>query len=245
MKVLNLGSALAAIAAVSASATSSASFVGYFVSSYNTSSGGHALVVYTLTARFNGPYDTVFSAFDLASEDPNALTGFWHKDNHGDPATNGILSQRYGTWDPTTTGSATANRPFDSYLTIGGIARPANTTRANSQWFDGGNPETRGWSRPDLPANGMIGWTNSDSDNGQGTVGNSAGVPTTDVRLAQFVLSEGEYARAFTICIKYGNEYSLSDDYQVVSGSFTLGTVPGPGPVALLAIGGLFARRRR
>lgn len=91
---------------------------------------GHALVVYTLTARFNGPYDTVFSAFDLASEDPNALTGFWHKDNHGDPATNGILSQRYGTWDPTTTGSATANRPFDSYLTIGGIARPANTTRA-------------------------------------------------------------------------------------------------------------------
>ena len=91
----------------------------------------------------------------------------------------------------------------------------------------------------------MIGWTNSDSDNGQGTVGNSAGVPTTDVRLAQFVLSEGEYARAFTICIKYGNEYSLSDDYQVVSGSFTLGTVPGPGPVALLALGGLFTRRRR
>lgn len=228
------------------SGAAQASFVGYFVSSTETSYQGRDLIVYTLTARFDGPHDTVFRAYNLSAENPDWLAGFWHKDNHGDPATNGLLSQSFGTWDPTKTGSPTANRPLDSYLTIGSVARAGNTTRSDGNWLDDNNPEKSSWDRPTLPANGQLGWYNDDSDSGQGTVGNSPDVAPTDVRLAQFVLSAGHDQRTFSLCIKYGHEYSLSDDYQLVCSSFTLGNaIPGPGAAALMALAGICTPRRR
>lgn len=223
-----------------------ASFVSYVVSSQTTSLNGQSLVVYTLAARFTGYHDTVFAAFGLTSSNPDWLGGFWHKDNHGNAATNGLLSQTNGTWDPSKTGSATNNRPFDSYLTIGSVARSGNSTSSFGVWADANNDMIANWARPDLPNNyGLFGWVNKDSDNGQGTVGNSPGLPTTDVRLGQFVLSEGHQARTLSLTIKYGNEYSLSDDYQFVTGEFTLGVIPAPGAIALLALSGFISRSRR
>ncbi len=231
------------------STSAHAGFVGYFVSSTNVTAdpalGGPALVVYTLTARFTGSHDAVSRAFNLTTADPDNLLGFWHKDLHGDPATNGLLSQRYGTWDPTKTGSAALNRPFDSYLTIGGIAQADNSTEPISDWLDGGHQSSRGWSRPDLPDNGMLGWFNSEDENSQGTVGHSPGVAPTDVRLGQFVLSAGHAARTFDLTIRYGHEHSLSDDEYSATSTFTLGAVPAPSAVGLLALAGLGVARRR
>ncbi len=225
----------------------SASFVGYFVSSTNTSYAGQELVVYTLTARFSTQHVSVFRASDLVTDNTDWLRGFWHKDNHGDPATNGRLSQQFGTWDPSKTGSSSVNRPYDSYLTIGGIANSGNTTEADANWLDGGSggPSTRGWSRPDLPDNGALAWFNGNDDNEQGAVGNSPGVANTDVRLGQFVLSAGHEARTFSLTIKYGNEYSLSERYEYATENFTLGAVPAPGALVLLGLAGLLGRQRR
>lgn len=226
--------------------SSSASFVSFVVSSSEVSLNGQNLVVYTLAARFDGAHDTVFRAFDLAADSPSSLLGFWHKDNHGDAATNGLLSQDFGTWDPSKTGSTTANRPYDSYLTIGSVARSGNTTMFDGQWYDDNHPEKNSWDRPDLPASGGLGWFNKDSDSGQGTVGNSPGLPQTDVRLGQFVLSAGHTERNFTLSLKWGHEYSLSDDCQYSTDSFTLGSaIPAPGALALLTIAGVSARRRQ
>lgn len=245
MRSIGIGLGAAALVACVAS-TASASFVSFVVTSSNVTLDGQNLVVYTLAARFDGAHDTVFRAFDLSSDSASSFVGFWHKDIHGDPATNGMLSQAYGTWDPTKTGSSSANRPYDSYLTIGGIARSGNTTAFDGNWFDDQHPEKNSWDRPDLPSNGGLGWFNKDSDSGQGTVGNSPNLPTTDVRLGQFVLSEGHTERTFSLSLKWGHEYSLSDDCQYSTSTFSLGNgIPAPGAVALLAVAGLWTPRRR
>lgn len=234
-----------------------ASFVGFFVSSNQVSLGGNNLVVYTLTARFNDSNDTVFRALDLYTENAAWLEGFWHKDNHGNPATNGLLSQEFGTWNPRRTGSAAANRPYDSYLTIGGIARSGNVTQVEGAWFDGNKNTPRVWDQADLPMGNGFSWYNDESSSiylgdevAQGRVGNSPGVAPTDVRLGQFVLSEGHETRTFSMSILYRSGYSLADDdeydFETASGTFTLGNpIPGPGALALTAIAGLLAPRRR
>lgn len=243
----NIGFGLsAAVAAAVVAQGASASFVSFVVTSSSTTLDGQNLVVYTLAARFDGAHDTVFRAFDLSSDSAASFIGFWHKDNHGNPATNGVLSQDYGTWDPSRTGSTSANRPYDSYLTIGGIARSGNTTAFDGNWFDDSHPEKGNWNRPDLPAGGGIGWFNKDSDSGQGTVGNSPNLPLTDVRLGQFVLSADHEERNFTLSIKWGHEYALTDDCQYTTSSFALGSgIPTPGAIGLLGLAGLVLRGRR
>lgn len=252
MKVSMLGGGvcgsvlLAGASALVAGSTANASFVSYVVTSTTATVDGQNLVIYTLAARFGGYHDTVFAAGGLVAANSAWFNGFWHKDNHGNPATNGMLSQVNGTWDPSKTGSASANRPYDSYLTIGSQARAGNTTQPTGIWWDGNSDASVSWARPDLPDNsGLFAWLNKESDNGQGTVGNSPGLPSTDVRLGQFVLSEGHEARTFSLTIKYGREYSLSDDHYFATGEFTLGVIPTPGALALLAASGLMARSRR
>jgi len=239
-------SGFAAAGMLLASAGAHAGFVGYSVTSTTATLDGQNLVIYTLAARFDGYHDTVFSALGMTAANSSWFNGFWHKDNHGNAATNGTLSQLNGTWDPTKTGSASSNRPFDSYLTIGSLARMGNTSEAFGIWSDANRDAVASWARPDLPDNlGLFGWKNEDSDNGQGTVGNSPGLPSTDVRLGQFVLSEGHETRTFELTIKYGREYSLSDDYYLATGEFTLGVIPTPGAIALLTVSSLVARSRR
>jgi len=148
---------LAGLAVVS---SASATFTGYVVTSTNVTSGSTNLTVYTVAARFNGPTDTLLNAFNLASQNGAAsLVGFWHKDNAD--YNSSTLSQEFGTWNPSQTGSITANRPFDSYLTIGSQAAGTNTANADPSWTIGGNADARSWNRADLPNNGTLGWFNS------------------------------------------------------------------------------------
>lgn len=258
---MNRNQSCAAAAASSAfvvgASIAQASFVGFFVSSNQVSLGGNNLIVYTLTARFDQSSDTVFRALDLYTENPAWLEGFWHKDNHGNPSTNGLLSQEFGTWNPRRTGSVLANRPYDSYLTIGGIARPSNVTQVEGAWFDGNKNTPRVWDQANLPMGNGFSWYNEESSSvylgdeiAQGRVGNSPGVAPTDVRLGQFVLSEGHEARTFSMSILYRSGYSLFDDneygLETGSGSFTLANpIPGPGALALTAIACLLTRSRR
>ena len=232
---------LAGLAVVS---SASATFTGYVVTSTNVTSGSTNLTVYTVAARFNGPTDTLLNAFNLASQNGAAsLVGFWHKDNAS--YNSSVLSQQFGTWNPSQTGSNTANRPFDSYLTIGSQALATNTANADPSWTIGGNADARSWNRADLPNNGTLGWFNSNPTNLAGRVGNQPGLPTTDVRIGQFVLSASDTAlRTFRLEIGY-NSGVAGAPVQFGVGDFNLGAVPAPGAVALLGLAGLAGRRRR
>jgi len=244
MKGIAIGSfVVGSLVAFCAAGSASGAFVGFFVNSTDLTHEGQALTVYTLTARFNGSTDTVVRAFNLAALSEDGLSGYWHKDNSSVQDAASALSQQYGSWDPTHTGSTTLNRPYDSYLTVGGIARAANTSTAETSWFNGGNADNRGWARPDLPNNGALAWANSATSNGQGLVGNSLYVASTDVRLGQFVLSQGHSFRELSLSIAYNS--GAGSATETASGNFSFGAVPTPGAFALLGIAGLVTNRRR
>ena len=223
--------------------TASASFTGFVVTSTNVSSSGQNLTVYNVSARFNGPTDTLLNCFNFGGVGSTLMTGFWHKDNAY--YNSGILSQEFGTWNPSQTGSVPNNRPFDSFLVIGGQATPTNTTNADPSWVSGGTGagagDSRSWNRADLPNNGTLGWFNSNPPNNQGRVG-GAGNTATDVRLGQFVLSANDAAlRNYTLTLGYNNGVAGSA-VQFATGTFSL---PTPGAIALLGLAGLAGRRRR
>ena len=231
---------LAGLAVVS---SASATFTGFVVSSVDVTNSGQGLRVYTVAARFDGPTDTLLNCFNFGSAG-GSMTGFWHKDQAY--YNSGALSQEFGTWNPSQTGSATINRPFDSYLTIGGQATPTNTTNADPSWVTGGNADARSWNRPDLPNNGTLGWFNSNPPNLQGRVGNSPGLATNLVRIGQFVLSATDPSQAGT-----GRDYVVTLGYNSgIAGSpvqfaTAVFSLPAPGAIAVLGLAGLAGRRRR
>jgi hypothetical protein len=224
---------MALAAAVSSAA--SATFVEYVVTKTSTTNSGTALDVYTVWARFNGATDTVLNAFNFnrTSAAP-ASNPFYHKDNSS--YNGGILSKAYGTWAPGLTGSATLNRPFDSYLTIGGLPTGTNTTNADPSWPAAGG----GWSRADIPSGNNIGWFNSSPPNLQGRVG-ATGNTATDVRLGQFVVGAGVDGGTWNLKIGYNSGVSGAP-VQFAETTFSL---PAPGAIALLGLAGLAGRRRR
>jgi len=225
-------SALALAAAVSSAA--SATFVSYVVTKTSTTNSGVALDVYTVWARFDGATDTVLNVFNFNRTDGSATNMFYHKDNAS--YNGGVLSKQYGTWSPTLTGSATLNRPFDSYLTIGGLPTATNTTNADPSWPAAGG----GWNRPDVPTGFNVGWFNSSPPNLQGRVG-GAGNTATDVRLGQFVVDAGADGGTWNLKVGYNNGVSGSP-VQFAETTFAL---PAPGAIALLGLAGLAGRRRR
>ena len=204
-------------------------FVGYVVVATplnHTGAGAQgAFIAYTVYARFNGATDTVLNAFNLGLVGGGPLTGFYHKDN-ASYNTSTMMSE-FGTWNPSQTG-AIANRAYDSYLVIGGLPTGTNTTNADPTWTSGGNADARSWNRPDLPNNGTIGWFNSNPTNLAGRVGNSPGLPTTDVRIGQFVVSASDTsARVFQLEIGY-NSGIAGAPVQFGIGTFQLGSTPCP-----------------
>ncbi len=223
-------------------------FVGFSVTSNTVVQQGQSLVVYTVAARFDGPTDTLFRAYDLTAENSQWFQGFWHQDYNtdlGDP----VLSQTHGTWDPSRTGSA--NRAFDSYLTIGGIAGWGNSTEDSFDDIFSTQAVSSSWNRASLPWGDDFAWFNSEPGNGQGRVGNSPGLRQSDVRIGQFVLSEGHAARTYSLSIRFnaGDWFDRDGDgkgdwMHTATGSFTLG-VPAPGAIAVLGLAGLLGRRRR
>ena len=229
----------ASVAAVSIAPLAAASFTGFIVTSANVNTISQSLTVYNVFARFNGPTDTLLNAFNFGGVGGANMAGFWHKDNAY--YNSGVLMQDYGTWNPSQTGSATANRPYDSYLTIGAQATPTNTSNADPSWVTGGNADSRSWNRPDLPNNGTLGWFNSNPPNLQGRVGTAPNT-ATDVRIGQFVLSAGDMSHTlYTLTLGY-NDGVPGSAVQFATSTFSL---PTPGAVALLGLAGLAGRRRR
>ena len=225
--------ALALAGAVSSVA--SATFVEYYTVKTSTSSGAVALDVYVLYARFNGATDTVLNAFNFNGLNGATMNGFYHKDN-ADYNTS-ILMKEFGTWNPSQTG-AIANRPFDSYLTIGGLPTSTNTTNADPSWTGAAS-----WNRPDVPNGLNVGWFNSNPPNLAGRVG-GAGNTADSVRLGQFVVDAGADIGTFNLKIGYNNGVAGSP-VQFAESTFTLGAIPAPGAIALLGLAGLAGRRRR
>jgi len=235
----------AAALGLAVSGVASAAFTGYTLTCTNVTNSGVNLIRIELFANFNGPTDTVLNVFNFQAQGGwgahlDAASGFWHKDNSD--YNGGVLSQEYGTWAPQLTGSATLNRPFDSYLLIGGSASATNTTNADPSW---GLAGAGGWNQAQIPTTDLtnansLGWFNSSPPNFQGRVGVGANT-ATQVKLAQFVLSQGDTAfRTYTIRTAYNN--GQGGGVVFADTSFTC---PTPGAIALLGLAGLTRRSRR
>jgi hypothetical protein len=240
---------IAAIAGLGVTGVSSAAFVSYVATVTQVTSGGVLLDQVRVVARFNGPTDTVLNAFNLIYQGGATVAdpygAFWHKDNSD--YNGGVLSKQYGTWAPTLTGSATLNRPFDSFLTIGGTATATNSTSADPSWNSGGSGShaggPNGWNRADLLNNGTMGWFNSSPPTLQGRVGVAPNT-ATDVLVGQFVIDRNAFAGNWSLTIGF-NDGVAGSAVQFATNTFGIGVVPAPGAIALLGLAGLAGRRRR
>ena len=227
---------IVAIIGLGVTGMASATWTDFYVTKTQTSNSGINLDVYQLFARFNGPTDTVLNAFNLdRTTSSGILNGFYHKDNF--TGNDGVLTTSFGSWAPSLTGSAAANRPFDSYLTVGGLPTAANGTSADPSW---GNPLS--WGRPDIPSGQQCGWF-APGGSIAGRVG-QAGNTANSVILGQFVIGRDVNAGTFNISIGY-NSGVPNTPVQFADGTFVLGAIPAPGAIALLGLAGLTGRRRR
>ena len=225
---------IATLAGLALAGSASASFTEFYTVKTTTVSGAVSLDVYKIYARFNGPTDTILNAFNLNGLAGAPMAAFYHKDNF-DSSAPGVLSTTVGSWNPALTGSATANRPFDSYLTIGGVASATNGTSADPSW---GNPAS--WNRADIPNNVNAGWF-APGGSIAGRVG-QAGNTADSVILGQFVVAAGTgFGGGYSITIGY-NSGVAGAPVQFANGFFL---VPAPGAIALLGLAGLTGRRRR
>ena len=200
--------AVSAMCSLGLATVADAAFTGYTVVATPVTTAGQSLIRYEVFATFDGPNDTVLNVFNFTSPSAaageDAYGGFWHKDNSD--YSGGVLGQQYGTWAPQLTGGVTTNRPFDSFLLIGGNPSGTNTTNADPSWGLGGSGShagnSNGWSRADLVNNPTIGWFNSSPPNDQGRVGVAPNT-ATQVKLGQFVLSPNHGFRTFTLRTAY------------------------------------------
>ncbi len=227
-------SSLALAAAVSSVA--SATFVEYYTVKTQSTNSGVDLDVYNLYARFNGATDTLLNAFNWNAINGATCNAFYHKDNSS--GNSGVLQTAFGTWAPQQT--SLAQRPFDSFLSIGATNGGTSGTTGDPSWS---TASPAGWTRPDLPTGFNVGWFNASPPNLQGRVG-VAGNTADSVRLGQFVLARDFTAGSFNLKIGY-NSGIAGAAVQFYEGAFTLGAIPTPGAIALLGLAGLTGRRRR
>jgi hypothetical protein len=237
-------SVMIAAATLAATSAASATLTQWSVVSTAVSNSGQNMIRYEVFATFNGATDTLLNVFNfgaVGSGQQDWYGGFWHKDNSD--YNGGVLSQTYGTWAPQLTGSSMQNRPFDSFLLIGGNPAGTNSSNADPSWNSGGTGahvgSSIGWSRADLVNNGTLGWFNSSPPNLQGRVGTAPNT-ATQVKIGQFMLSAGHEIRTYTLTAGYNN--GAGGSVQFFTGNFVL---PAPGAIALLGLAGLAGRRRR
>jgi hypothetical protein len=201
----------AAALGLAVSGVASAAFTGYSLVATNVTNSGQNLTRWEVFANFNGATDTVLNVFNFQAQGGwgahlDAASGFWHKDNSD--YNGGVLSQDYGTWAPQLTGSATLNRPFDSFLLIGGAPTSTNSTSADPSWCQAGT--VKGWGVAQIPVANLtnantLGWFNSSPPNNQGRVGVGPNT-ATQVKLAQFVFSQADTAfRCYSLRMAYNN----------------------------------------
>ena len=208
---------IATLAGLALAGSASASFTEFYTVKTTTVSGAVSLDVYKIYARFNGPTDTILNAFNLNGRAGAPMNAFYHKDNI--TSNSGSLMTAFGTWNPALTGAAATNRPYDSYLTIGGNPTSTNGTSADPSW---GNPLS--WNRADIPNNVNVGWfAPGGSIAGRvGQVGNTA----DSVNLGQFVVAAGtNFGNGFSITIGYNNGVA-GTPVQFASGTFLVMPCP-------------------
>ena len=227
---------IATLAGLALAGSASASFTEFYTVKTTVTHTGVGATgsfdVYKIYARFNGPTDTILNAFNLNGLAGATMNGFYHQDNASSAS---VLSTAFGTWNPALTGSATLNRPYDSYLTIGGLPSATNGTSADPSW---GNPLS--WNRPDIPNNVNAGWF-APGGSIAGRVG-QAGNTVDSVILGQFsVARDTTFGGGYSITIGY-NSGVAGAPVQFANGFFL---VPAPGAIALLGLAGLTGRRRR
>ncbi len=236
---------IASAATLAVTSLAAATMTGYAVTSTNVTNSGQALTRYEVFAVFNGSTDTLLNVFNFQASGgwaghADAAGGFWHKDISYSTPTPGTLSQEFGSWSPNQVGSATANRPFDSFLLVGGNPTATNTTSADPSWNGPGGSNPAGWGTAQLPLYNDLGWFNSSPPNLQGRVGTAPNT-STNVKIGQFILSQGDTAfRTYSLTGGYNN--GTGGSVQFFTGTFSL---PAPGAIALLGLAGLVSRRRR
>ena len=213
-------SAVAALASLGAQHAGGA-FVGLAVHWTPITVEGVNFVRWTIAARFTGPTDTVLSVDDLVTTG-GASSYSVHSDAVALAQGGTVPTVLFGTWNPRSTISAT-----DSFVTIGGASGAANATQRDSDWLAGGNADSRGWNRPDLPNNGALGWFNPTPENLQGRVGNSPGLPANEVRLLEVtrVCDTGLPILSMTVSYDDGHPGSAVES---VTAFLPLGGVPPP-----------------
>ena len=196
----------------------SADFCG-FEGTVSTNDYGNAVV--RAYALFESPESVVLNVFEANATD----NCYIHSDAQIGAG---------GTWDPTASLDIPgfADPTNDSYVTIGsdnigptaGIGFDGNTPFALGCYF----PVDAGWyANPPSPGG-------QSEDNGQGKFA---------VLVAQFVL-DGVFEQddVFTFSASIGYSQGVGTEVMFSDGSFT---IPTPGALALLGLGGLATRRRR
>jgi hypothetical protein len=234
---------IASAATLAVTSFAAATLTGWSVTATNVTNSGQSLTRYEVFGNFNGATDTLLNVFNFQATGgwaahTDAAAGFWHKDTSNSSTPN-VLSQEFGSWSPTAVGNATTNRPFDSFLLIGGTPAGTNATSGDPSW-NGGGANPAGWTVPQLPLYNDLGWFNSSPPNLQGRVGTAPNTATT-VKIGQFMLSANDTSfRNYSLTAGYNN--GAGGAVTFFTGTFSL---PAPGAVALLGLAGLVGRRRR
>jgi hypothetical protein len=230
--------ALALTAVVASSASAGIVAGDLFVSRVSQTDAGNALDVYTVFVEFNGGTDRITNVggFKLVAGSGGSLTQFYHKDN----IAGGVGGFNYGageaTWNPSTLAVSAAQRPFDSFVTIGTTA----TGGTNNVTADAGWPGSD-YDRGDIPTSTTgPGWFLGGGSNlGQVGVG---GNTNFRVRIGQFAIAAGSNGGRWDIRVSWNN--GAGGPSTTETRSFNL-AIPAPGAFALLGLAGLAGRRRR
>ena len=229
---------LGACAALAATSALSADFVGF------QSDGWYGVNLDGSSADILDGAE--FAAIDIFAQfDTNETNGFAYADSTvlslfgatiemSDGRTFNQADVAGGSWDPKFAfdlPSAGSLPWVDSFVTIGGVPGPTNSTTLDPN-FD---PSTGG-----LVPDGA-GWFNGAPENLQGRVDG-------DLRtfVGRFVITNidalGE-SISFSASMSYN--YGLGTGTYFESGSGSWDVIPAPGALALLGLGGIVARRRR
>jgi MYXO-CTERM domain-containing protein len=189
--------------------------------------------VATYTDIFGGEWTTIDVYADF-TDDSFAVLNVFNSDIFSSDGAgfhhNDLADAQGGSWKPSFSFDiAGAYDPMrDSYVTIGygvGAAAALNQTALDPGFGDG--------IGPDVPLN--AGWFNLTPDNPQFASGGR-------LHVGHFVMAADREAD-FTMEAEIG--YNTGAGTEVFFGEGIFTTVPAPGALALLGLGGLIARRRR
>ncbi len=201
-------------------ATASADFVDF---SGEVSDLGGGISAIDMYANFSDPGNVFLNIYNSTVVNGDGITsgGFYHDDFAS-------LSGGEGSWLPSQSADvAGLNSQYDSYVNAGyGDIGAANSTALDPNFLDNGNG-----LGAYLPA--TAGWYNGNPDNV---------ISGEKIHLGHFVMATSDVANfSFTASTGWKSN-SGTTEVQFGSGSWT---VPAPGALALLGLGGLVGRRRR